>query len=61
MTPDQFNPSPGAKVKPSAAARKMGGACFDNFTGLVQAGFTEHQALHIIGVILSAIFQNPNQ
>jgi len=61
MRPDHFAPDPAAKVEPSAAARKMGSACFDNYTGLVQAGFTEQQALHIIGVILSAIFQNTQQ
>lgn len=42
------------KREPSADIRKMGNACHEIFTGLVDAGFTEAQAERILGTMLSA-------
>ncbi|MEU1550265.1 hypothetical protein [Nocardia sp. NPDC005745] len=46
--------------EPSAAARTVGRTCRDFFMGLVKEGFTEAQALHIVGVMLSASIQGDN-
>lgn len=61
MRPDHFAPDPSAKVEPTAAARRFAANIHDNFAALVQSGFTESQALQILGYAVTAILQNPNQ
>ncbi|WP_280505788.1 hypothetical protein [Nocardia farcinica] len=59
MRPDHFTPDPAAKVEPSAAARKFGAHLYDYYAAMIQAGFSEAQALQIIGhVIASAAPKN---
>lgn len=40
--------------EPSASSRATGAVMYDIFQGLVQAGFTESQALQIIGNVVQA-------
>lgn len=40
--------------EPSADARAFGQSMMDNFQGLLAAGFSEQQALQILGTALSA-------
>lgn len=40
--------------EPAATVRQAAGALHDYYVALVQAGFTEAQALQILGVTLSA-------
>jgi hypothetical protein len=40
------------KVEPSQVIRQASTAMFEMFTGLIDAGFTETQALTIIGIMM---------
>ncbi len=44
--------------EPTSAARLMARALYDHFTALLQAGFTETQALQLIGIMLAAANRN---
>ena len=45
--------------EPPAAMRAAAKVCRDIHMALVREGFSEAQALHIVGVCLSASIQNP--
>lgn len=47
-----------APFEPSASARAFGMVNRDMYEGLVQAGFTERQALTIIGQVIAASWKN---
>ena len=51
-------PDPHDSYEPSAAARAAARACRDQYLALIKEGFTEAQALHIVGVTLSAVIQS---
>jgi hypothetical protein len=51
-------PISGGKREPSADARGVARACRDQFLALVAEGFTENQALQIIGVMIAAATHN---
>lgn len=53
--------SPQPRYEPSAVARQAAKPMYDMFQGLVQAGFTEAQALQIIGVALAAAVAKPKE
>ncbi|MBF6410926.1 hypothetical protein [Nocardia farcinica] len=55
MNPDHFRPGDARNVEPSAHARTFATTTFDYFTALTQAGFTERQALAVIGSFLAAL------
>lgn len=42
------------QVEPSANARQMARACRDIYVALTQEGFSETQALRILGAVLAA-------
>jgi hypothetical protein len=44
--------------EPTAAARQGARALYDHFAALTREGFTEPQALHIIGVMLASAIHN---
>jgi hypothetical protein len=46
------------KVEPTAADRQAAKAMFSMFTALVDEGFTDEQALVIIGQMLSNVFEH---
>ncbi|WP_280476064.1 hypothetical protein [Nocardia farcinica] len=54
MNPDHFRPGDARNIEPSANARQFATTTFDYFTALTQAGFTERQALAVIGSVLAA-------
>jgi hypothetical protein len=41
-------------IEPNADARQFAGICFQFFTALILEGFTEQQALIIIGQMIAA-------
>lgn len=44
--------------EPSAAARSSANSLHDYYVALVQSGFTEEQALHILGVVLASVISS---
>ncbi|WP_280465961.1 hypothetical protein [Nocardia brasiliensis] len=44
--------------EPTANARQNARALFDQFTALLQEGFTEAQSLQILGVMLATAMRN---
>ena len=44
--------TPPTATEPSAGARQSATVLWDNFRALTQAGFTEAQALHVLGVMM---------
>jgi hypothetical protein len=53
MNPEHFHSS-GGKYEPTANSREFARVIRDLFMGLVSEGFTEPQALSIIGTVVAA-------
>jgi hypothetical protein len=47
-------------TEPSAAARQMAKMLWDNFRALIQQGFTETQALTVLGVMMGTAIAGQN-
>ncbi|WP_067671717.1 hypothetical protein [Nocardia miyunensis] len=55
MNPNDFSRRvTGGVQEPNAQSRQFARGCRDTFNALVAEGFSEPQALHIIGVMISA-------
>lgn len=54
MTPESFN-SAGGPFEPSSVARTFAATLYDNYRALTAEGFTESQALQIIGAVLANV------
>lgn len=50
--------NPHDSYEPSAGSRATAQACRDMYLALIKEGFTEAQALHIVGVTLTTSIQN---